>query len=113
MPRISAVAILFVLLFVGCGQVAAVPAIHKYEPFGRYVVEIESVGSYSFKTSLVNRQSGDEVTQLAEYAWGNNTIKLDNGKLTFNGQECGTLEDKDLIKVDAKGRLTVNGKERP
>lgn len=114
MTRTCTVALLW-FCFVGCGriQISNVPSTHKYEPFGKYVIEIETVGSTGFKTSVFSSQSGDEVTQRAEYEWEGNSLKLDNGKLTFNGQDCGTLEDKDQIQVDAKGKLTVNGKPRP
>ena len=108
-------ACLLSVLLTGCNQQSQMPATHNIDLFGgRYFLEIETVGSFSFSSRVENRASGTEtVVQLAEYEWGGNKLKIDMGTLTFNGKECGTLEPGDHVRVDKNGLLTVNGKQRP
>ena len=106
--------VLFSLLPAGCNREPPVPATHNYDLFGgRYFVDIETVGSFSMSNNVTNRQEGDKSVQLAEYKWQGHSLRLDNGKLTFDGKDYGSLKDGDRVRVDKDGRLSINGTQQP
>jgi hypothetical protein len=115
MKRLLAAACVLSVLLMGCSQQPQIPAIHKHDLFGgRYSVEIETVGSFIIASSIESREvGGEKVAELAELKWGNNKLKIDKGKLSFNDKDCGTLQPGDSVRVDKDGQMYVNGKQRP
>src|SRR5689334_16713156 len=102
-----AVAFLCVLL-AGCNREPPVPATHSYDLVGgRYFVDIETVGSFGMSNNVKNGEEGGERVELAEYKWGANALRLDRGKLTFNGKDYGALKEGDHVRVDKDGRLFI------
>jgi hypothetical protein len=101
-------------LLTGCNREPPVPATHSYDLFGgRFFVDIETVGSFSISNNVKNGEQGGEKWELAEYKWGENTLRLDMGKLTFNGKDYGTLKQGDRVRVDKDNRLYINGAPQP
>jgi hypothetical protein len=43
---------------------------------------------------------------------GTNTLTVNGGHLTVNGESYGLLQDGDSIQVDENGQVTVNGTPR-
>lgn len=116
MQRFFVVVLVLSLLLIGCNRrQSQVPATHSYNLFGdRYFVDIETVGSFHVSSFVENREEGGQtVKELAEYTWGNNKLRIDMGKLTFNGKDCGTLARGDRVRVDKDGKLYVNGTRHP
>ncbi len=109
------VAVAFVsLLLAGCPREPPVPATHSYDLFGgKYFVDIETVGSFSISNTVRNGEQDGEKVERAEYGWGGHALKIDQGRLTFDGKDCGTLKEGDRVRVDKDGRLSVNGARQP
>jgi hypothetical protein len=112
--RFQALAIFLAAIMAGCKPEPPAPATHTSDLFGgRYFLEVETVGSSDFNSTINNQRSGNEPTvELAKFAWKGNTLTIDMGKLTFNGKSLGTLKEGDRVRVDRDGRLTVNGQKR-
>ena len=106
MNRLLSLSILLIVFVIGCNKQPDIPAVHKYDPFG-FIVEIETVGSYSVAIH------DNAAKELAEYSWGSNKLRIEQGKLTFNAKDLGVLEKGDRVRVDKDSQLFVNGKQRP
>lgn len=64
-------------------------------------------------TGTTPRQRASDSSLGAEYKWQGNTLRLDKGKLTFNGKDYSTLKEGDRFRVDKDGDLFINGKQQP
>ena len=129
MKRTLTIAFLFVLV-TSCNNQPAVPppAVQKEKPAvpppavlkekyklfgGKYIVEIETVGAVNVSTRVINETEDGKDRQSAEIKWNDNKMTIEQAKLCFNEQECGSLDPGDRIFVDKNGKLSVNGKQRP
>jgi hypothetical protein len=112
--RSLAVGCFAVVILTGCrGNPAPVTAQYNFHD-GRYLVEVETVGQgVSSQSSHFTEDGQGNVTEEVEIRWGDSKgLRIENGKLTVNGQDRGTLAKGDRIKVDASGKVLVNGVER-
>lgn len=116
MSRFVAMAFVVLLVVSGCRQEQPPekkppeekPLTNTHKLFGdRFIVDIETVGASSIKSYENNEEVGGQKTEFAELKWGGNTLKIDNGKLTFNDNEG------DRIRVDKDSQLYINGKKHP
>jgi hypothetical protein len=103
------------LLFVGCGRVSPPPhAFAKHElNGGRYFIDCEDTGGGS-SLSFSSTSEGQVVKkELYDFSWGGtNQLRIEDGKLTVDGTERGTLQRGDRITITAAGDVLVNGSKR-
>lgn len=98
----------------GCGsKPTPVSAQYNFDS-GRYLVEVETDGPTSSAVNSHFTDNGNgKVEELVEITWGNSMkLRIENGKLTVNGKDLGTLTKGDRIKINSAGKLLVNGAER-
>src|SRR5262245_54561908 len=110
------VAFLAAALLAGCSsklKPVLSSASYNFES-GRYLITVETEGptGSSVKTHFADDGKG-KVEELVEITWGDSReLRIENGKLTINGKDRGTLTKGDRIRIDASGRVLVNGAER-
>ena len=110
-----AATVLVVALSVGCSSKPnAGPQIIAFET-EQYSFEVESRGPGE---PIVNSRYpyGDpdgKPKELITISWGDEQkLRIEIGKLTVNGKDRGMLAKGDRIKLEASGRVLVNGTER-
>jgi hypothetical protein len=96
----------------GC-QPAATP-FAKYDlGDGRYNVEIEDTGGNSSMNFESHSEGTDVIAERFNVSWGAaQQLVIENGKLSMNGEDRGTLEPGDQIVINKAGELRVNGQQR-
>lgn len=80
---------------------------------GRYYIEIEDTqGGVSLK--FHSKSEGEVVTgERYDLSWGkSHQLRIDDGKLTVNGVDSGTLQPGDRIVAKVNGDILVNGAKR-
>lgn len=103
------------LLFAGCG--GGSPPSRSYAKHdlagGRYFIDCEDTGDGS-SLSFNSTSEGTVVTkELYEFSWGGtHQLRVEDGKLTIDGTDRGTLEPGDRITIKASGDVLVNGGKR-
>jgi hypothetical protein len=103
------------VLLAGCGSGSAPTRSYaKYElSGGRYFIDCEDTGDGS-SLSFNSTSDGTVVTrELYEFSWGGkHQLRIEDGKLTVDGTDRGTLQPGDRITIKASGDLLVNGTMR-
>jgi hypothetical protein len=103
------------MLFAGCGGGSPTPPSYaKYDlGGGRYFIDCEDTGGGS-SLRFDSASEGDVVTkELYELSWGgSHQLRIEDGKLTVDGTERGTLQPGDRITIKANGEIFVNGGQR-
>jgi hypothetical protein len=96
----------------GCSPKPNIPSVTRTSVFdGKYEFEVEQVeGTTALKSSRT--EEGGKVEELIDYQIGSHQIKVVNGALTFDGKDCGALQQGDKIRFTADGKLYVNGIQR-
>jgi hypothetical protein len=99
----------------GCGGGSPSPRSYaKYDlAGGRYFLDCEDTGDGS-SLKFQSTSEGTVVTkELYEFSWGGrHQLRIEDGKLTVDGTERGTLQPGDRITIKASGDLLVNGSKR-
>lgn len=103
------------LLCAGCGGgSSSAPSYAKFDlAGGRYFIDCEDTGDGS-SLNFESTSEGMVVTkELYEFTWGGtHQLRIEDGRLTVDGNERGTLEPGDRITIKASGDLLVNGTQR-
>lgn len=103
------------VLFAGC-DVGSPPA-RTYARHdlagGRYFLDCEDTGGGS-SLKFTSTSDGMVVTkELYEFSWGDtHRLRIEDGKLTVDGADRGSLAPGDRITITASGDLLVNGSLR-
>ena len=107
-------AVLFPLLFAGCGGGSPLPRPAKYElAGGRYFIDCEDTGRSSSLTFNSSSEGKVITRELYEFSWDStHQLRIEDGKLTVDGTERGTLEPGDRITIRASSDIFVNGSKR-
>jgi hypothetical protein len=91
------------------------PVVYHFNVYGgRYSVEVEvtAPGIASFNNPLTDDGKG-KVEEPFEFTSGpSGKLRIEDGKLTVNGKDRGTLASGDRITVTARGKVLVNDTER-
>jgi len=118
MTRRAVVFTVLCFLSVGCGRVtppAAPPRTFAKHDLngGRYVIECEDTGGGS-SLSFRSASDGKGVTgEVYDFAWGGSRrLRIEDGKLTVDGADRGTLQPGDRITITVDGQVLVNGSNR-
>ena len=105
----------FCVLFAGCG--VGSPSAGTYAKYdlagGRYFLDCEDTGGGS-SLKFASTSEGMVVTkELYVFSWGDtHQLRIEDGKLTVDGADRGTLQPGDRITIRASGELLVNGSQR-
>ncbi|HVK15930.1 MAG TPA: hypothetical protein VM533_03215 [Fimbriiglobus sp.] len=76
-------------------------------------MECEDTGGWS-SLSFRSAGEGKGVTgEVCDFAWGGSRrLRIEDGKLTVEGADRGTLQPGDRITITADGQVLVNGSSR-
>jgi len=113
MTRLMIVASMVALAVIsGCNSKSAHNSARYNFDGGRYLIEVETDGPTD---TVVNSQFADhgKGKELVEINWGESMeLRIEEGKLTVNGKDRGTLAKGDRIKINSAGKVLVNSTER-
>jgi len=114
MFRHALVCLVVCALLIGCGGGSAPsPSYAKYDlADGRYYIDCQDTGPGS-SLKFNSTSEGTVVTnELYEFSWGGtHQLRIEDGRLSVDGTERGTLQPGARITITAAGDVLVNGRK--